>query len=272
MSVDNTTNTSTENGIDKLTKPQLVEYVNNVIHKFNEQVTNYNTLYTEYQKLLEIVNTPTKENKAVYTDDHILEMDQRIDSLQEQLKESLESKDLITKQLEEAIKEISRLNNLITDSDNNIDAKNLEIENLKTEIQNIKLEQSKNPTNLKSINNLDRTVTNSVQIYEIFGYENRVDNTFDYGGREFTIAKVHVRLLDKTFSWTIDFLGSELYKSERISRMVTMDEAQNDHFVKLIKNNTLFNAIKLMLDIPDKFNPKIFFDSVLYKIGEEIKD
>ena len=41
---------------DKYTKPQLIDYINNLIKQYNELNANYGILYSEYQKLVSAPN------------------------------------------------------------------------------------------------------------------------------------------------------------------------------------------------------------------------
>lgn len=251
---------------DKYTKPQLIDYINNLIKQYNELNANYSILYGEYQKLVSAPNNSDNSQEINQLKVELEEAKNKITSLNEtinELKSESEDKKLDVEvvpnqeliDLREEVKKLTDSNKLLND-----------------ELVNIKLENTKG-SSLKNINMLGKTenTKNSFQIYEIKAHENRVDNSEQYAGREFIIAKVMVQLNDNTFIWTVDFLGSALFKAEKFSRTITMNQEQSNHFDGLTNLNTMFKSIKYMLDIPDKFDANIWFDSILYKLGNEVK-
>lgn len=252
---------------DKYTKTQLIEYINTIIPQFNELNNNYSVLYNEYQKL---ISAPTE---APVQNIEIKEFEIKIQELETKLKES-----------NELVESHAKMFNTLKDSFDNItkekDSLIAEKAILTEEINNLTLEKAKGQksTSLKSVNDrvdiLEKNTFTSgaINIYEIKAHENRVDNSEFYQGREFTIAKVLVKLQDTTFTWTVDFLGSELFKPEKFTRTITMNQEQTEYFNGLLKNNSLFNSMKAMLDIPAKFDANIWFNSILCIMGDEIKE
>ena len=135
-----------KSNFEKLTKAQLIDYITGVVEKFNEQVLNYNTLYTEYQKALEIKSSANSDNKQ---EDEILKLKEEIQTLKEEfgsltqtnqslLEEKIfilkENKELAEK-LEVIQKEFNSLNNKETDQSsqdsyyNNLIKENDELKN-----------------------------------------------------------------------------------------------------------------------------------------------
>lgn len=255
---------STQVAIDKLTKPELLEYTNKLVGSFNELTNNYSVLYGEYQRLMAApleAGEPVKNEEFLALEEKVPKLEQELEKLFADYTAQLKVVGILTTERDALINEKNAFIN--------------EINTLKEDITNLKLEKTSNPT-LKTINTLNTLEKNTstgggIQIFEIKAHENRVDNTEFYHGREFTIAKIIVKLQDKTFSWTVDFLGSELFAPENFQRTVTMTDDQEQYFKGLLRNNTLYKSIKAMLDIPDKFDPSIWYNSILYKFGEAVK-
>src|SRR5574344_574863 len=67
--------------IEKMNKQQLIPYIKELIEKFNQQVLNYNTLYTEYQKALEIKSSANFDNNQ---EDEILKLKEEIETLKKE--------------------------------------------------------------------------------------------------------------------------------------------------------------------------------------------
>ena len=262
----------TQVDITKLTKPDLIIYINKLVAAFNEQTTNYGVLYNEYQRLIaapvEAGTTPPVKSEE------FLALEARVPKLEQELEKLFKDYTDKLKIVGELTRENEELKLSVKEYQSNFVADDGEIKRLNEEIKNLRLEKSK-VSSLKDINSLEKIPAKSnsvtVQTYEVFAYDNRVDNTEFYQGREFTIAKILVKLEDRTFSWTIDFIGSDLFTPAKIARMVVMDDTQYDHFQKLLNGNTFFNAIKAMLDIPLKFDPNIWFQSVLYMTGDRVE-
>lgn len=249
--------------IEKMTKQQLVPYIKELIDKFNEQANNYNRLYGEYQKAIEALtvasNTAVNEEVAL--------------KLQKELED-------VQVELDIAKKEIKRL---MEESENTIknpeSEKILETESLLKEIESLKneiiiLKAQKSPTRLSDINSLEKcsVSTYSVQTYTIYGFENRVDNSEIYGGRRFPIANILVKLENLTFTWTVDFKGSELYPAKKIIRRLTISEENLEKVKQSGKTKGMFLAIKDTFSILENFSPSTFFNSPIMVAGEEVQE
>ena len=240
--------------IEKMTKQQLVPYIKELIDKFNEQANNYNRLYGEYQKAIEAL---TVASNTTVDEEVALKLQKELEAVQAEL--------------DSAKKEISRL---MEESEKNLETESLlkEIESLKNEI--IILKAQKSPTRLSDINSLEKcsVSTYSVQTYTIYGFENRVDNSEIYGGRRFPIANILVKLENLTFTWTVDFKGSELYPAKKIIRRLTISEENLEKVKQSGKTKGMFLAIKDTFSILENFSPITFFNSPIMVAGEEVQE
>lgn len=182
------------------------------------------------------------------------------------------TKDLIAKYSELA----NMYNALITKTPETVDNSGmlLEIEDLKNEISKLKdtldqkeilinnlLIESKN-LKINDINALKKTTDNdvSVQLYKVMGYENRVDNSKAYGGREFEIATIMVKYDDGKLTWDVDFKGSELFEPYKESFSNILNEAQKTNLLTHVKIHGWYTLLKSVMAIPSDFNSESFFE------------
>lgn len=261
--------------LEKLNKTQLVDYTLDVISKFNDQVNSYKILYEEYQKLINL-NESLNSNKQ----DIHLESDQEIDSLKEKLslaeKEILNLNEMIAKFHEveskkskeakesENKEESTKINELL----NKTISLTQENEHLKNEIVTLK---AKGSNKLSDINSLEKCTKNpySVQTYNINAFENRVDNTEIYGGRQFIIASILIKLDNTVFTWTVDFKGSELYAPSKVTRTLEISEENLESIKVSAKEKGMYQAIKNVFSIRDNFSPS-FLQSPVMVAGNEV--
>lgn len=258
--------------LEKLNKTQLVDYTLDIISKFNDQVNSYKILYEEYQKLINL-----NENLDSNKQDIRLELDQEIDSLKEKLgiaeKEILNLNETIAKFHEDNTKESkesenkeesSKINELL----NKTISLTQENEHLKNEIVTLK---AKGSNKLSDINSLEKCTKNpySVQTYNINAFENRVDNTEIYGGRQFIIASILIKLDNTVFTWTVDFKGSELYTPSKVTRTLEISEENLESIKVSAKEKGMYQAIKNVFSIRDNFSPS-FLQSPVMVAGTEV--
>lgn len=273
-----------KSNFEKLTKAQLIDYITGVVEKFNEQVLNYNTLYTEYQKALEIKSSANSDNKQ---EDEILKLKEEIQTLKEefdsltQTNQSLvEEKIFILKEnkelaenLEVIQKKFNSLNGKETDQSsqdsyyNNLIKENDELKNELMIIKSQKINKK-----LPDINALEKCskINYIVQTYNVYGFENRVDNTEVYGGRQFIIASILIKLEDLKLTWNVDFKGSELFPSKKVIRTLTISREDFKKIKKSSLTKGMHLAIKDAFDIKDNFSPDVFFKSAVMVAGEVI--
>lgn len=255
--------------LEKLNKTQLVDYTLDIISKFNDQVNSYKILYEEYQKLINL-----NESLDLNKQDNRLESDQEIDSLKEKLeiaeKEILNLNEMITKfhEAEEKKSENKEKSSEISELSNNIISLTQENEHLKNEIATLK---AKGSNKLSDINSLEKCTKNpySVQTYNINAFENRVDNTEIYGGRQFIIASILIKLDNTVFTWTVDFKGSELYAPSKVTRTLEISEENLESIKISAKEKGMYQAIKNVFSIRDNFSPS-FLQSPVMVAGNEV--
>ena len=266
--------------LEKLEQPQLVDYTIDLIAKFNEQVTNYNTLYTEYTKQLEQLtvaqnefNVPNDEvlkiqEQLKLSNDSIIELQSVVKAKENELAELQKTNDKITKELSKAKEKTSTKDKAVVQDNSELIK---EIEDLKNEIDILKAQKSS--TKLTDINSLEKCsqVPYIVQTYTINGFENRVDNSEVYGGRQFVIATVLIKLENLTFTWNLDFKGSELYKPENQIRTLTIKEEDLEKIKIAGKAKGMFVAIKDVFGIKDNFSPDSFFNSAIMVAGAPVE-
>ena len=149
--------------------------------------------------------------------------------------------------------EIENLNKRISELKDALDQKDSVINNLMIE--------SKNPK-INDINALKKTsdANVSVQFYKVFGYENRVNNSKEYGGREFEIASFTVKYDNGKLTWDVDFKGSELYEPYKESFSNILNEAQIINLMENVKVHGWYKFLKSAMGIPSTFNAETFFE------------
>ena len=149
--------------------------------------------------------------------------------------------------------EIENLNKRISELKDALDQKDSVINNLMIE--------SKNPK-INDINALKKTsdANVSVQFYKVLGYENRVNNSKEYGGREFEIASFTVKYDNGKLTWDVDFKGSELYEPYKESFSNILNEAQIINLMENVKVHGWYKFLKSAMGIPSTFNAETFFE------------
>lgn len=149
--------------------------------------------------------------------------------------------------------EIENLNKRISELKDALDQKDSVINNLMIE--------SKNPK-INDINALKKTsdANVSVQFYKVLGYENRVNNSKEYGGREFEIASFTVKYNNGKLTWDVDFKGSELYEPYKESFSNILNEAQIINLMENVKVHGWYKFLKSAMGIPSTFNAETFFE------------
>lgn len=149
--------------------------------------------------------------------------------------------------------EIEKLNKRIAELTDIVDQKEGIINNL--------LIESKNPK-INDINALKKTsdANVSVQFYKVLGYENRVNNSKEYGGREFEIASFTVKYDNGKLTWDVDFKGSELYEPYKESFSNILNEAQIINLMENVKVHGWYKFLKSAMGIPSTFNAETFFE------------
>ena len=255
--------------LEKLNKQQLIDYTLNLIQKFNEQNTNYTNLYSTYQMLVKSSEAAASEEQNVkFIEENY---GKEIATLKEQLQEALNKNSELSKTIES-------LNTVVEVNPETVSKQDIQISNLIKENEDLKneiviLKSQKPSTKLSDINSLEKckNSTYTVQTYNINAFENRVDNSEIYGGRKFIIASVLVKLENLTFTWSVDFKGSEIYPARKEMRKLIISEEDLDSFLVSSKaKGGMFNAIKDAFDIKDNFSPDTFFSSALFVAGEKL--
>lgn len=182
------------------------------------------------------------------------------------------AKDLISKYTELA----NMYNTLIAKAPETIESpeQKLEIENLNTRISELKdaldqkdivinnlMIESKNPK-INDINALKKAsdANVSVQFYKVLGYENRVNNSKQYGGREFEIASFTVKYDNGKLTWDVDFKGSELFEPYKESFSNILNETQIINLMENVKVHGWYKLLKSAMGIPSTFNDESFFE------------
>lgn len=182
------------------------------------------------------------------------------------------TKDLISKYTDLA----NMYNALIAKAPETVESpeQKLEIENLKKEVLELKekLEQkdvvinnliieSKNPK-INDINSLKKSSDNmvSVQIYKVLAYENRVDNSKSYGGREFEIATITVKYDNGKLTWDVDFVGSELFEPFSGNYSNQLNESQIETLLNLVQRHGWYKSLKILMGLPSEFNSESFYE------------
>lgn len=156
-------------------------------------------------------------------------------------------------QITNLVNENQNLNLEITNLKEAIDQKDTIIANLNIEIKNPKI---------NDINALKKSSDNmiSVQFYKVNAYENRVNNSKEYGGREFEIASFTVKYDHGKLTWDVDFKGSELYEPYKESFSNILNEAQIINLMENVKVHGWYKFLKSAMGIPSTFNAKTFFE------------
>ena len=156
---------------------------------------------------------------------------------------------------------------LITNLSNENQNLNLEIANLKdaidqkdTIIANLNIE-IKNPK-INDINALKKSSDNmiSVQFYKVNAYENRVNNSKEYGGREFEIASFTVKYDHGKLTWDVDFKGSELYESYTENFSNVLNDEQIASVTEQVAIHGWYKFLRSAIGIPLDFDNESFFE------------
>lgn len=247
--------------IEKMNKNQLIPYIKELIDKFNQQVNNYNVLYSEYQKLLETKNSESVSTENLDEDKILLQKE--LDSAKLKIEELTNSIAILEQQKTEIQVEPK------AEPDNSQFLK--EIDELKNEIMILK-SQNVSSKKLPDINSLEKCKNGTyiVQTYNISAFENRVDNSEIYGGRKFTIATILIKLENLVITWSYDFKGSELFEPKKEMRKLIITEQQLEAILTMGKNQGMYNALKFTFDIKDNFSPETFFNSPVFIAGEKL--
>ena len=156
-------------------------------------------------------------------------------------------------QITNLVNENQNLNLEITNLKEAIDQKDTIIANLNIEIKNPKI---------NDINALKKSSDNmiSVQFYKVNAYENRVNNSKEYGGREFEIASFTVKYDHGKLTWDVDFKGSELYEPYKESFSNILNETQIINLMENVKVHGWYKFLKSAMGIPSTFNAETFFE------------
>ena len=271
--------------IEKMNKQQLIPYIKELIEKFNQQVLNYNTLYTEYQKALEIKSSANFDNNQ---EDEILKLKEEIETLKKEFdsltltNQSLAEEKIFilkeNKELAEELEVVQKKFNLLNDKETDQSTQDSYYNNLIKENDELKNEimilksQKVSGKKLPDINSLEKCKNGTyiVQTYNIDAFENRVDNSEIYGGRKFTIATILIKLENLVITWSYDFKGSELFEPKKEMRKLIITEQQLESILTMGKNQGMYNALKFTFDIKDNFSPETFFNSPVFTAGEKL--
>ena len=271
--------------IEKMNKQQLIPYIKELIEKFNQQVLNYNTLYTEYQKALEIKSSANFDNNH---EDEILKLKEEIETLKKEFdsltltNQSLAEEKIFilkeNKELAEELEVVQKKFNLLNDKETDQSSQDSYYNNLIKENDELKNEimilksQKVSGKKLPDINSLEKCKNGTyiVQTYNIDAFENRVDNSEIYGGRKFTIATILIKLENLVITWSYDFKGSELFEPKKEMRKLIITEQQLESILTMGKNQGMYNALKFTFDIKDNFSPETFFNSPVFTAGEKL--
>ena len=149
--------------------------------------------------------------------------------------------------------EIENLNKRISELKEILDQKDIVINNLMIE--------NKNPK-INDINALKKAsdANVSVQFYKVLGYENRVNNSKEYGGREFEIASFTVKYDNGRLTWDVDFKGSELYEPYKESFSNQLSENKIESLLTNVCLHGWYKFLKSAIRIPSEFDSETFFE------------
>lgn len=289
--------------LEKLKKEQLIDYAVDVATKYSDLATAYNLVVERNNQLQTQLNTVSTESSATSESSEVLkELNNKIDEMtyiNESTKNELETskkeiEDLkaklafattageiaapmdvgqvmehpeyiaIFKKAEGLETKVESLTNEYTQLEITLKETHDELNEALATIENLKIEKSSKK--LEDINALPKSSNNtiSVQTYNINGYENRVDNSKNYGGRQFCIASVMVKYENSILSWQIDFKGSELYPSRIFNRYKVFGDNEKGSLAKEVNRIGWHATLKNYLSIPDDFDVTTFYNTGLF--------
>lgn len=247
--------------LEKLNKGPLVDYTMQVLTQYEQLVENYNNLANqsiELQKQNEDLNTKlasaSQPEVAPMEVGQVMEHPEYIIMFKKA--DSLEAK------VEALAKDYTQLEVTLKETKSELDEALVLIENLK--IENAKVKSNKTIENINTLPKSKSDTMYSVNNYTIKGYENRVDNSKTYGGKEFNIAYVTTKVENNMLSWKIDFVGSDLFPPTVINRYQIFNEHDLGALSRSVSKLGWFGAIKSYLSIPDTFQPDNFYNCGLF--------
>ena len=247
--------------LEKLNKGPLLDYTMQVLAQYEQLVENYNILannVNELQKQNEDLNTKlafatqATDIAAPMEVGQVMEHPEYIHMFKKA--EALETK-------------VEALTNEYTQLEVTLKETNNELNEALQVIENLKIEKNKKIETIDNINSLPKTTSDkiySVNTYNVRAYENRVDNSKTYGGREFNIATIITKVDGHLLTWQIDFNGSTLYPNKVYNRCKIFSDDEIGMLMRMVGQLGWYTTIKNYLGIPDEFNPDEFYKTGLF--------
>lgn len=256
--------------LEKLKKEDILNYAVDVATKFNDLAVNYNGLVERNNVLqTQVIDlTNQLENTKSFVNDG--ENSEVVKELNDKINEMVYINESTKNELETYKTKVESLTNEYTQLEITLKETNNELNDALAIIENLKIEN--NSKKLEDINALPKQSngTLSIQTYNIYGYENRVDNSKNYGGRQFCIATVIVKYENSILRWKIDFKGSELYPAKVYNRYKVFDEKERGLLAGAVSRTGWFATLRDYLSIPTEFDVNTFYNTGLF-FGTEDK-